>query len=75
MRREDLARVFFGNALDLGRKWGEFRDDYNAHRVHRSRGGTTPAQRAGASLRTSADLDPYAWLHHCRGLFQIPIAA
>ena len=48
IRREYLDRMFFWNAVDLARKLGEFRDYYNAHRVHRSLDGTTPAQRAGA---------------------------
>ena len=47
IRREYLDRVLFWNALDLARKLGEFRDYYNAHRVHRSLDGTTPMQRAG----------------------------
>ena len=49
VRREYLDQVFFWNAIDLARKLAEFRDYYNAHRVHRSLAGTTPAQRAGAS--------------------------
>ena len=36
VRREFLDRVFFWNALELGRKLGNIRDYYNAHRVHRS---------------------------------------
>lgn len=75
LRREFLDRVFFCNALELGRKWGHFRDYYNARRVHRSLGATTPAERAGESLRTSSDLDHVVWQPHCHGLFPIPIAA
>src|ERR1700720_4371967 len=48
---------------------------YNAYRVHRSLGGTTPAQCAGASSAAAASLDRHAWRQHCRGLFQTPIAA
>ncbi len=75
IRREYLDRVFFWNAVDLARKLGEFRDYYNAHRVHRSLDGTTPAQRASASSPAPASLDHYAWRQHCRGLFHTPIAA
>jgi transposase InsO family protein len=75
IRREHLDRVFFWNAVDLARKLGEFRDYYNAHRVHRSLHGTTPAQRAGVSSPAPALLDRHAWQQHCRGLFQTPIAA
>ena len=75
IRREYLDRVFFWNALDLARKLGEFRDYYNAHRVHRSLDGTTPAQRTGGSSPAPASLDHHAWRQHCRGLFHTPIAA
>jgi transposase InsO family protein len=74
-RREHLDRAFFWNAMDLMRKLAEFQDYYNAHRVHRSLAGDTPAQRAGAPSPAPAALDHYAWQPHCRGLFQSPIAA
>ena len=75
IRREYLDRVFFWNAVDLARKLKEYEDYYNAYRVHRSLGGTTPAQCAGASSAAPASLDRHAWRQHCRGLFQTPIAA
>src|SRR5438034_3638458 len=50
IRREYLDCALFWNAVDLARKLREFSDYYNAYRVHRSLGGTTPAQRDGASL-------------------------
>jgi putative transposase len=75
IRREYLDQAFFWNALDLARKLNAFRDYYNAHRVHRSLDGTTPAQRAGASPPIPISLDRPAWRQHCRGLFQTPIAA
>jgi putative transposase len=74
IRREYLDRVFFWNAVDLARKLIEFKDYYNADRVHRSLDGTTPAQCAGASAPAPASLDRHAWRQHCRGLFQTPIA-
>ena len=74
-RRECLGRAFFWNAVDLARKLAEFRHYYNAHRVHRSLDGTTPAQRAGASSPALASLGCPAWQQHCRSLFQTPIAA
>src|SRR5437899_4345961 len=50
VRREYLNQVFFWNAIDLRRKLDAFADYYNAHRVHRALGGTTPTQRARASF-------------------------
>jgi hypothetical protein len=52
-----------------------FTGDYNAHRVHRSIAGATPAQLAEAPSPAAAAFDDYAWGQHCRGLFQTPIAA
>ena len=77
VRREYLDHVFFWSAIDLTRKLDAFRDYYNAHRVHRSLDGTTPARRAGASFpsRARAALRHYAWEEHCRGLFETPIPA
>jgi transposase InsO family protein len=75
IRREYLDRVFFWNAEDLLRKLNEFKNYYNADRVHRVHAGATPAQRAGAPCPPPASLDHYAWREHCRGLFQVPVAA
>ena len=69
IRREYLDRVFLWNAADLARKLIEFKDYYNAYRVHRSLDGTTPAQRASASTPAPASLDYHAWRQPCRGLF------
>jgi putative transposase len=75
IRREYLDRVFFGNAADLARKLEVFRDYYNGHRVHRALAGLTPAQGAGALCPAPAALARYDWQRHCRGLFELPIAA
>jgi len=73
--REYLNRVFFWSSVDLARKLEAFRDYYNGHRVHRAITGLTPAQRAGALSPAPAALDHYDWQRHCRGLFELPIAA
>jgi putative transposase len=75
LRRGYLDHTFFWNAVDLTRKLAEFREYYNAHRVHRALAGSTPIQRAGAPSPAPASLGDYAWQQHCRGLFRTPIAA
>ena len=67
IRREYLDHIFFWNAVDLAQKLEEFRDYYNADRVHRAHAGATPAQRAGAPCPAPASLDHYACRQHCRG--------
>jgi putative transposase len=75
IRREFLDRTLFWNRFDLARKLNEFCAYYNAHRVHRSLDGTTPAQRGGALSPAPILLNHHAWRQHCQGLFQTPVAA
>ena len=75
IRREFLDHVLIWNAIDLERKLEEFRIYYNENRVHQSLSGSTPGERSGKPPPAHAVLDHYAWRHHCRGLFQMPIAA
>ena len=75
IRREFLDHVLIWNAIDLERKLEEFRIYYNGNRVHQSLSGRTPEEISGEPPPAHAVLDHYAWRHHCRGLFQMPIAA
>lgn len=75
IRREYFDRMFFWNSIDLHRKLENFRNYYNGARVHRALDGATPANRAGRSSASAADLAHYAWERHCDGLFEIPVAA
>src|SRR5215470_15778835 len=67
-------RTFTDYSLPVSRRT-EFRIYYNEHRVHQSLSGSTPGERSGEPSPAYAVLDHYAWRHHCRGLFQLPIAA
>ena len=73
--REFLDHVLIWNAIDLERKLEEFRVYYNETRVHQSLNGSTPGERSGEPPPAHAVLDHHAWRPHCRGLFQMPIAA
>src|SRR5712671_7312006 len=75
IRREVLDRALIWNAVDLWRKMEAFRNYYNENRVHQSLSGSTPGERSGQPPPAHAVLDHYAWRYHCRGLFQMPIAA
>jgi putative transposase len=75
IRREFLDHVPTLNAVDLERKLEEFRTYYNEHRAHQALNGRTPGERSGQPPPSPAALDRYAWRSHCRGLFQLPIAA
>jgi transposase InsO family protein len=71
MRREFLDFVPFRTSIDLERKLGSFRDYYNQARTHRSLDGATPI----SSLRRRGTLHSIQWQRHCRGLYELPIAA
>jgi putative transposase len=75
IRREYLDQVLFWNASDLERKLNEFKEYYNGYRVHAALDAKTPEQVSGDILLTPAPLDRFAWMSHCRGLFQTPVAA
>lgn len=74
VRREYLDQVLFWHASDLERKLNTFKDYYNGHRVHGSLDGQTPDQISTGASSLPAQLDRYAWMSHCRGLFHTPEA-
>lgn len=73
--RKYLDPMFSWNAADLMHKLDEFKDYSNAHYLHRSLDGATPARRAGGAPSVLAKFDHCAWHGHCRGLFLMPVAA
>ena len=75
IRRDYLDRIFFWNSLDLEEKLKEFQLFHNDNRTHRSLNGATPAERAGRPSPPRANFAEYHWRRHCRGLFQMPVAA
>ena len=75
IRREHLDHVFFWNAADLERKLGEFALYFNQQRTHSGLQGNTPAGQANNLTTDVVSLDNYRWRRHCKGLFELPIAA
>ena len=75
IRREYLDHILFWNAVDLEKKLAEFQAYFNRHRVHSSLSGDTPAEVSEDSLTERAELDNFRWQGHCRGLYQLPVAA
>jgi transposase InsO family protein len=72
IRRELLDHTFFWTASDLENKLCNYQHYYNEHRTHSGRGGVTPVE---LSDRTVIMIEDYQWKKHCRGLFELPIAA
>ena len=75
VRREYLDHVPFWNSNDLQRKLNNFKDYYNHMRVHRALTGCTPVAKAEPKTNPVLELNDYRWKKHCRGLYQLPVAA
>jgi hypothetical protein len=59
----------------MERKRTDYQAYYNWHRTHRSLGGDTPAEVTGVVTKFSIKLNKFRWQSHCRGIYQLPIAA
>ncbi|MGB5464936.1 MAG: integrase core domain-containing protein [Sedimenticolaceae bacterium] len=75
LRREMLDPVFFWDANDLARKLEGSCQYYSAHRVHTSLDGDTPSDITGETNSRCAGLNHFQWKSHCRGPYQLPVAA
>jgi len=72
IRRELLDHTFFWTVTDLENKLHDYRAYYNQYRTHSGRNGTTPVETTGGKI---IDINQYRWDKHCRGLFELPVAA
>jgi transposase InsO family protein len=72
IRRELLDHTFFWTATDLENKLRDYQCYYNECRTHSGRDGAVPAEATG---RNVIGINDYRWKSHCRGLFELPIAA
>ena len=72
VRRELLDQILFWTEADLENKLRAYQQYFNDCRCHSGRGGATPVE---SSENKMVDLNRYRWERHCRGLFQLPMAA
>jgi hypothetical protein len=72
VRRELLEQSFFWTQTDLENKFRSYQQYFNEHRCHSSRDGATTVKFSEIKV---VDLEHYCWEKHCRGLFQLPVAA
>ena len=59
-------------ATDLKNKLREYQCYDNEGQTHSGRDGATPVHSGSGKI---ADINSYRWKKHCRGLFQLPVAA
>jgi hypothetical protein len=72
IRCELLDHTFFWTATDLENKLCDYQWYYNESRTHSGRGGVTPVETSSNMI---VDINKYRWKKHCRGLFELPVAA
>jgi hypothetical protein len=72
IRRELLDHTLFWTATDLENKLRGYQCYYNESRTHSGRNGATPVATNDQKI---VDINKYRWERHCRGLFELPIAA
>jgi transposase InsO family protein len=70
--RELLDQIFLWSATDLENKLRGYQAYYNEYRCHASRDGATPIMSEACNV---VEIRNYRWKKHCRGLFQLPVAA
>jgi transposase InsO family protein len=72
IRRELLDKTLFWTATDLENKLLDYQAYYNEYRCHAGQDGSTPVDSGSKNIVTIND---YRWKKHCRGVFQLPVAA
>jgi len=72
LRNELLDHTFFWTATDLENKLYNYQAYYNEDRTHSGRAGGAPIETTDSKI---VDINKYSWEKHCRGLFELPIAA
>lgn len=75
VRRELLAKILFWTSSDLQIKLDEYQCYFNNERTHCGIDSVTPSQKAENESIDIINLKAYRWKKHCRGLFELPIAA
>lgn len=75
IRREFLDQLPFWSSRDLEKKLATYQEYYNNNRVHRALGGVPPIEIDLVAGRKITRIDDYRWEKHCRGLYQLPVAA
>ncbi len=70
-----LDHSLFWTELDLQRKLNQFQQCFNDNRTHMGLNGDIPNYVSQNKKLNVININKYRWESHCRGLFQLPIAA
>lgn len=72
VRRELLDHAIFWTITDLGNELRDYQCYYNESRTHSGGHGDTPLEKEASTV---VNISHLRWEKHCRGLFQLPMAA
>jgi len=72
VRRELWDQTLYWTATGLENKLRDYQSYYNKYQTRSGRDGATPVDSDNGRI---AALNDYRWKKHCRGLFQLPVAA
>jgi transposase InsO family protein len=72
VRRELLDHTLFWTVTDLEKKLRNYQRYFNEFRTHSRLDSATPIELGGYKV---TDISDYRWQKHCRGLFQLTVAA
>jgi len=75
IRRELLDHTLFWTAADLETKLRSYQHYYNEKSGHLGIEGNTPLEKSRCAEQKLLNINDHRWKKHCRGLFQLPIAA
>jgi len=75
VRRELLDQTLFWSDCDLQNKLDNYQHYFNERRGHLGISGATPDGKSDEQLSNVISLNNHKWAKHCRGLFQLPMAA
>ena len=72
IRRELLDHTLFWTATELEKKLRDYQRYYNENRCPTARVGVPPVE---SNTQKVVNINRYRWEKHCRGLFDLPVAA
>ena len=75
IRNELTEQIFFYHASDLEHKLEQYQCYFNAHRTHMGLKSNIPIHLRNDTTQKVVNIHQYQWRVHCRGLFNLPIAA
>ena len=70
-----MNKILFWTSSDLQNKLDKYQFYFNSSRCHWGIDRVTPHQKAVVKSGEVINLKNYRWKKHCRGLFDLPVAA